>query len=88
VRRILVGGRVQGVGFRFGAMRAADRLGVAGWARNLADGRVEVHAQGEPAAVEALVAWLRRGPAGAEVTSLHEEPAAAEPGLDEFVIRG
>ncbi len=88
VRRILVSGRVQGVGFRWSAMARAERLGVAGWARNLPDGRVEVHAQGEPAAVEALVAWLRRGPVGAAVSSVQEEAAAAEPGLEDFVIRG
>jgi acylphosphatase len=86
-RRVLVSGLVQGVGFRFSAVRAADRLAVAGWARNLADGRVEVHAQGEAAAVEALVAWLREGPPGAEVTWLQEEPAAVHPGLHDFVVR-
>jgi acylphosphatase len=86
-RRILVSGLVQGVGFRFSTVRAAERLGVGGWARNLADGRVEVHAQGEPAAVAALVDWLREGPPGAEVARLDEEPAAAEPGLEGFFVR-
>jgi len=48
---------------------------------------VEVHAQGEPAAVAAMVAWLGRGPAGAEVSLVEEEPAAVEPGLAGFCIR-
>jgi acylphosphatase len=86
-RHILVSGLVQGVGFRWWAQATARRLGSAGWARNLPDGRVEVHAQGEPAAVAAMVAWLGRGPAGAEVSLVEEEPAAAEPGLEGFFIR-
>jgi acylphosphatase len=86
-RRVVVSGLVQGVGFRFSTQRAAQRLGVAGWARNLADGRVEVHAQGDRAAVAALVDWLWEGPPGAEVSGLHEEPAVAEAGRESFVIR-
>jgi len=86
-RRILVRGRVQGVGFRWSAMAEGNRLGLAGWARNLPDGRVEVHAQGPEEAVAALVAWLRVGPMGAAVTSLREEPAPLEPGLGSFEIR-
>ena len=86
-RRVLVAGLVQGVGFRYSTVRAAERLGVAGWARNLADGRVEVHAQGEPAAVAALVEWLRLGPPGADVSGLHEEPADVEPGLEGFTVQ-
>jgi acylphosphatase len=86
-RHILVSGRVQGVGFRWSAQAAAQRLGIAGWVRNLPDGSVEVHAQGAPAAVEAMVAWLGRGPAGAEICRVDEEPAAVEPALEGFVIR-
>jgi acylphosphatase len=86
-RRILVEGRVQGVGYRWAAMVRAEGFGVAGWVRNLPDGRVEVHAQGEPGAVEALVAFLREGPQGAEVSRLEEEMVAATPGLEGFVIR-
>ena len=66
-RRFLVRGRVQGVGFRWSAMAEGNRLGLAGWARNLADGRVEVHAQGDPEALAALADWLGVGPLGAEV---------------------
>jgi len=86
-RRVLIRGRVQGVGFRWSAMAEGNRLGLAGWARNLPDGRVEVHAQGDPETLAALVEWLRVGPLGAEVTSVSEEPAEPEPGLDAFEIR-
>jgi acylphosphatase len=86
-RRFVVRGRVQGVGFRWSAMAEGNRLGLAGWARNLADGRVEVHAQGDPGALAALADWLRVGPLGAEVIDLMEAPAAPEPGLEAFEIR-
>ena len=86
-RRIVVSGRVQGVGFRFSTRYTAERLGITGWVRNLPDGRVEVHLQGEARAMGEMVDWLRWGPAGAEVTSLEEAPATAEPGLEGFVVR-
>ena len=87
VRRILVSGRVQGVGFRFSTQITAESLGITGWVRNLPDGRVEVHLEGDPRAVGEMVDWLQRGPAGAEVTFLEEVPAAAEPGLEGFAVR-
>jgi acylphosphatase len=62
-----VTGRVQGVFFRASAQRRAQALGVVGYARNLADGSVEVLAIGPPAALEALRAWLAAGPPGARV---------------------
>jgi acylphosphatase len=62
-----VKGRVQGVFFRASAQRRAQALGVVGYARNLADGSVEVLAIGPPAALEALRAWLATGPPVARV---------------------
>jgi len=67
VRRLLVEGRVQGVGFRWFVMTRAQRLGVGGWVRNLPDGRVEVVAAGGVEAVAALEAQVREGPPGAHV---------------------
>jgi acylphosphatase len=75
-RRFLVSGRVQGVGFRDFVRRAAGELGLDGWVRNLADGRVEVHAEGGAAELDALAARLRRGPAFARVSGLAAEGAA------------
>ena len=63
--RAVVSGAVQGVGFRDATRRRARELGVLGWVRNADDGTVAVHAEGPPAAVEALIAFLARGPAAA-----------------------
>lgn len=68
--RVLVEGRVQGVWFRESTRREAERLGVAGWVRNLPDGRVEAVFEGDPAAVESAIAWARQGPERAVVTRL------------------
>lgn len=69
-RRWLVAGRVQGVFFRASCRTEAVRLGLDGVARNLPDGRVEVIAAGEPAALDALAGWLWRGPPLARVTAV------------------
>ena len=69
-RRLLVEGRVQGVGFRWFVMTRAQRLGLGGWVRNLPDGRVEVVAFGSSEAMAALEAEVREGPAGAHVTRI------------------
>jgi acylphosphatase len=69
-RSLLIRGRVQGVGFRYAAVGAATRLGITGWVRNRADGSVEAIIQGTPEAVEAMIAWARRGPGAAVVESV------------------
>jgi acylphosphatase len=69
-RRLLVSGDVQGVFYREGCRRRAERVGVAGSAENLADGRVEVILEGEPGAVEAVEGWCRHGPPQADVASI------------------
>jgi acylphosphatase len=68
--RFLVEGRVQGVGYRYFAMREAETLGVAGFARNLADGRVEVLGEGSEEALAAFEGRLREGPGFARVSGL------------------
>jgi acylphosphatase len=66
-RRVLISGRVQGVGFRVACAREAGAAGVAGHVRNLPGGGVEAVFEGPPAQVDALVAWCRRGPSSAVV---------------------
>jgi acylphosphatase len=65
--RVKVTGRVQGVSFRWYAVQEAERLGVRGWVRNEPDESVAVHLEGEDDAVDAMVAWCRRGPSYASV---------------------
>jgi acylphosphatase len=72
-----VSGRVQGVFFRDDCRREAIGAGVDGWVRNRPEGRVEAVFEGEPGAVQRLIAWCRRGPPSARVTGIEvfeEEP--------------
>lgn len=73
---IFVTGRVQGVFYRASAQREAQRLGITGHARNLPDGRVEIVAQGHPAALQTFIAWCRQGPPHAEVSNVSTKPYA------------
>jgi acylphosphatase len=66
-RKYVISGRVQGVGFRYHAQRAAQELGVTGWARNLEDGRVEVQGNGTVEGLNEFEARLRKGPMGSDV---------------------
>ena len=67
---VFVSGRVQGVFFRQNTDRKAQSHGVAGWVRNLEDGRVEAVFEGEEASVKALVGFCSKGPRGASVTDV------------------
>jgi acylphosphatase len=83
--RVLVSGRVQGVGFRWSAAREAERLGVRGTIVNLADGRVEAVLDGSGPEVVALIEWLRKGPALAQVGEI-EISDAPDTGEEGFCI--
>jgi acylphosphatase len=85
-RRVLVSGRVQGVFFRASTEDEARRRGLAGWVRNLADGRVEAVFEGPEEAVRAIVAWCHEGPPHARVESVEvlDEPPQ---GLRAFDVR-
>ena len=84
-RRVVVHGHVQGVFFRDTVRRRASADGVAGWVRNNRDGTVEAVFEGDPEAVERLVAFCREGPRGARVDRL--EVAEEEPeGLRRFAV--
>jgi acylphosphatase len=68
--RAVVTGRVQGVWYRESCRREAERHGVTGWVRNTPDGSVELEAEGARPAVDALLAWARRGPSRARVAAM------------------
>lgn len=85
-RHCWVSGRVQGVYYRASTCQQARELGVTGYARNLSDGRVEVHAEGAVQAVEALCEWLWAGPPAARVQAV--ECHNIEPvGYQDFVTQ-
>jgi len=86
--RFLISGLVQGVGFRWFVARHARSLGLAGFARNLPDGRVEVVVSGREEALPALEQLLRSGPANAQVERVERssEPAPATVGNSFDVI--
>jgi acylphosphatase len=76
-RKLVISGRVQGVGFRWFTQDAASREGVTGWVRNLPDGRVEALVEGDAEAVTRVERALRSGPRGARVDDVNvdvEEP--------------
>ena len=86
-RQIRVSGRVQGVGYRASLQDEADRHGVTGWVRNRRDGSVEALLQGPQSAVEAVIAWARRGPPGARVDSLSDTAAHTDASHSRFAQR-
>lgn len=84
---IRVNGKVQGVGFRSFAEEHARRLGLAGYARNLSDGRVEIEVQGEKDQIELFLKLVRQGPPRSKVTALDVTWNPISPGADGFSIR-
>lgn len=87
-RHYLIKGRVQGVGYRYFALDAAERLEIRGYARNLANGQVEVHAEGEETALNRFKEELQQGPRAARVTEIIEEDIAPSGSYTSFFIRG
>jgi acylphosphatase len=87
-RHVIVRGRVQGVAFRHHTKLEARRLGLAGWVRNAPDGSVEVWAEGEPAALAELLAFLQRGPPLAQVASIEARDAAPGAETGRFRVEG
>lgn len=86
--RLTVTGRVQGVSYRARAQEKARTLGLAGYARNLPDGTVDILAEGEAARLEEFIAWCRKGPPLAGVSNVTILAEDFVPGEHErFVIR-
>ena len=82
-----VSGRVQGVFFRGAAADEARMLAITGWARNLADGRVEIVAEGRRSALNALMAWAHDGPPAARVTQVELEWSESRGEFSDFRVR-
>ena len=87
VRKYVISGKVQGVGYRYFALRVARELKLAGWVKNLPDGRVEALASGPVARLKRFDAELRIGPPHAEVRAVEVAEAAADGKLEGFHIR-
>ena len=83
---IRVRGHVQGVGFRYSAMRAAEIHGVYGFVRNEPDGSVYIEAEGDPVNLEMYLEWCRKGPGYGRVESVFHTASAVQ-GFRKFEIR-
>ena len=86
-RRIVISGRVQGVGYRFFVLEEAERLGICGWVRNLSDGRVEAEVEGSETTLGEFVKRLEVGPRLSHVANVVVEPADGATTYQEFRIR-
>jgi acylphosphatase len=85
--RLIVSGRVQGVGFRFAAVDQAQALGIAGSVRNLASGEVEIEAEGREDRLKMLAAWAHLGPRAAHVSKVREEWSEFAGEFEGFKVR-
>ena len=87
-KHYLIRGRVQGVGYRYFALEAAERQGIRGYVRNLPGREVEVHAEAEEAVLELFKRELERGPGMARVTEILENDLPVSGLYSSFLIRG
>ena len=85
--RMMVSGRVQGVGFRFTARDEAQGLGLKGWVRNCPSGEVEIVAEGREDVLRVLAAWAHLGPPAAHVSRVHEDWSEYTGQFADFRIR-
>lgn len=84
---LFISGQVQGVSYRINAARMAGTLGLTGWVRNLADGRVELLAQGEEKSLRNLLTWAHQGPSQARVDHVETSWVDSDGPLADFQIR-
>ena len=83
---VYVSGKVQGVYYRASAAKKAQGLGLTGWVKNLADGRVELIAQGPVAALDQLLNWCQKGPMLAKVSKVECEVAQVDEKMAQFEV--
>jgi len=86
-KRFFISGRVQGVSFRYYTQRAANRLGIKGFVRNLPDGRVEVLARADEEALSEFYSFLRDGPPAARVDHIETKEETSDQELHSFQIK-
>ena len=84
---VYVSGQVQGVFFRDSAREKAGQLGLAGWVKNLPDGRVEALFEGPPEGVREMIQWCQGGPPHAAVENVDAESEAPDGDLEGFEVR-
>ncbi len=84
---ILIGGRVQGVGFRYFVQHKASELNICGWGRNTTDGKVEIEAEGEPQNLAIFIEWLKIGPARAVIRTFSVSDITPLRQFKNFTIR-
>ncbi len=84
---VYVSGMVQGVFFRASTRDVAQKLGLAGWVRNLSDGRVEAVFEGDSEKIDKIIEWCHRGPEYAQVSTVETEFSAPSGEFDGFEVR-
>lgn len=85
--RLLIQGRVQGVGYRANTRRMANKLNLRGWVRNLRNGDVELLVEGSEVEVDRLIVWCHRGPTSAYVSKVRVEKSKATREFDGFAVK-
>lgn len=85
--RLLIQGRVQGVGYRANTRRMANKLNLRGWVRNLRNGDVELLVEGPEVEVDRLIVWCHRGPTSAYVSKVRVEKSKATREFDGFAVK-
>jgi acylphosphatase len=84
---LIVGGRVQGVGFRYFALYKAQELNISGWVHNTPDGKVEIEAEGNTQNLETFVDWMKIGPERAVIRSFSVSEITSNRNFGSFTIR-
>ena len=85
--QLIISGKVQGVFYRASCQEVAQGLGLAGWARNLSTGQVEVLVQGEKEKIEKLIEWCKKGPPEARVNEVKTEWQDLSGKISNFTIK-